>query len=120
MNQTHGDDARAAAAAAGRTPGEGEDLYVPRNVERYDGSYVWVGGRAAYEVSNYLGGGAAGVVYETIDCDTGANYALKILHPIGYKLLPPRALPPCIAYVGGPSPAPHAVCAPSSRRSKLA
>mgnify|MGYP002413611921 CR=1 FL=1 len=60
----------------------------------------------AGEARSCHGGGAAGVVYETIDCETGVNYALKILHPIGYKLMPPRASVPVPGAATGSTPSP--------------
>jgi hypothetical protein len=38
-----------------------------RKVDRYDGQIVWIKGSPAYELGNYLGGGAAGVVYESVN-----------------------------------------------------
>ena len=35
-----------------------------RRVDSYDGQVIYVEGKAAYELGNYLGGGVAGVVYE--------------------------------------------------------
>ena len=37
-----------------------------RTVEKYDGQLVWINNEAEYELGNYLGGGAAGVVYEAL------------------------------------------------------
>lgn len=48
-----------------------------------------------YEVGNFLGGGAAGTVYEAENVKTKERYALKILNPIGYKLLSPALLRRC-------------------------
>ena len=45
-----------------------------------------------FEIGNYLGGGAAGTVYEAEYSTTKENYALKILNPLGYKLVSPSLL----------------------------
>ena len=39
----------------------------PHQVDRYDGEMLWIRGEVSYELGNYLGGGAAGVVYEAVD-----------------------------------------------------
>jgi serine/threonine protein kinase len=48
-----------------------------------------------YEVGNFLGGGAAGTVYEAEHVRTKQHYALKILNPLGYKMLSPSLLRRC-------------------------
>ena len=40
---------------------------TPIQVDRYDGEMLWIRGEVSYELGNYLGGGAAGVVYEAVD-----------------------------------------------------
>lgn len=40
---------------------------VPRRVQRYDGSTIWVDDKPVYEIGNYLGSGSAGVVHEVHD-----------------------------------------------------
>lgn len=50
---------------------------------------------ALYEVGNYLGGGAAGTVYEAEHAKTKEHFALKILNPLGYKLLSPALIRRC-------------------------
>jgi serine/threonine protein kinase len=56
-------------------------------------------------VGNFLGGGAAGTVYEAENVKTKIRYALKILNPIGYKLLSPALLRRCnIISKGRPVP----------------
>ena len=37
-------------------------LVTQRAVEKYDGQLVWINKQPEYELGNYLGGGAAGVV----------------------------------------------------------
>ena len=64
-----------------------------RTVEKYDGQLVWIDKEAEYELGNYLGGGAAGVVYEAFQGQhTKKHVALKILNPIGFKMVPSRLL----------------------------
>lgn len=69
----------AKAAGAGAGAGSGGPFTLPsrrqhhqhqhqhqrvlaRRVDRYDGQAIYCGGRARFELGNYLGGGAAGVV----------------------------------------------------------
>jgi serine/threonine protein kinase len=66
---------------------------VERKVEKYDGQTIWIGKKeAAYELGNYLGGGAAGVVYEGFQSSTRKHVAIKILNPIGFKMVPSTQL----------------------------
>lgn len=58
----------------------------------YDGHRLFVDGKCGYVLGNYLGGGASGNVYEAVEADTCINYAIKILHPVGYKLCRPSQL----------------------------
>lgn len=77
-----------------------------RKVDRYDGQVIWIEGEANYELGNYLGGGAAGVVYEAVDLradPTNRNVAVKILNPVGFKLMPSGPLQRCqVAVKGAP------------------
>jgi len=95
-----------------------------RKVDRYDGQLIWISGEAHYELGNYLGGGAAGVVYEgtklksnpgadgpfTPDNSSYSNpdaksVAMKILNPVGFKLMPNGPLQRChVARKGTPLP----------------
>lgn len=62
----------------------------------FDGQHVWLNrSTALYEVGNFLGGGAAGTVYEAEHVRTKEHFALKILTPLGYKLLSPALLRRC-------------------------
>lgn len=64
-----------------------------REVTRYDGQTIWTDDAdVVYQVGSYLGGGAAGVVYEGLNSSTNANIAVKILNPIGFKLTPAGVL----------------------------
>ena len=56
---------------------------------------------SSFEVGNYLGGGSSGTVYEAEYSKTKENYALKILNPLGYKLLSPTVLRRCQVIVKG-------------------
>ena len=77
-----------------------------RKVSKYDGQTVFVEGEEDnpyLELGNYLGGGAAGVVYEAVHSRTGQNVALKILNPVGYKLMPSGSLKRCtVVHKGEP------------------
>ena len=76
-----------------------------KKVDRYDGQLVWVNGEAHYDLGNYLGGGAAGVVYEAANLKATSptvggdgpnkNVAVKILNPVGFKLMPNGPLQRC-------------------------
>lgn len=60
------------------------------------GQTVWLQNRVPlYEVGNFLGGGAAGTVYEVEHVNTKEHFALKILNPLGYKMLSPSLLRRC-------------------------
>jgi serine/threonine protein kinase len=67
-----------------------------RQVEKYDGQSIVVDGNEAYEIGNYLGGGASGSVYQAADLSTDDTMvAIKILNPIGYKLAPVGVIQDC-------------------------
>ena len=69
-----------------------EDLQVVQ-IGAFDGSVLWsINNTKLYEVGNFLGGGAAGTVYETLQISTSKHYALKILNPLGFKLMAPNFL----------------------------
>lgn len=75
---------------------------IIREVTRYDGQNIWLeDGEVAFELGSYLGGGAAGVVYEALNLVTGENVAVKILNPIGFKLTPSGALQRYLVAVQG-------------------
>jgi len=71
-----------------------------RKVDRYDGQLITVNGEACYDLGNYLGGGAAGNVHEAINLkpETGfaKQVAIKILNPVGFKLMNNAPLQRCI------------------------
>ncbi len=52
-------------------------------ITSFDGQIVFKDGCPLFEVGNYLGGGAAGTVYECEHLKSHAHYALKILNPLG-------------------------------------
>ena len=89
------------------------------NVTRYDGQNVYVDGELRYELGNYLGGGAAGVVYEAVRVAgdgggrRGRQVAIKILHPIGFKLTRRAALSRFNVAVEGLEYLPPQVSSPS-------
>jgi serine/threonine protein kinase len=65
-------------------------------VSSFDGQVVFGADKMAlYEVGNFLGGGAAGTVYECENFKTREHYALKILNPLGYKIMSPALLRKC-------------------------
>ena len=59
------------------------------------------GNDAHFEVGNYLGGGATGTVYEAEYSKTKENFAMKILNPLGYKLVSPTILRKCTVLIKG-------------------
>lgn len=72
------------------------------NVVSFDGQHVWLNKTTAlYEVGNFLGGGAAGTVYEAEHVSSKDHFALKILTPLGYKLLSPALLRRCSVITKG-------------------
>jgi len=52
-------------------------------------------------VGNFLGSGASGTVYEAEDLLNGKRYALKVLNPIGFKILSSVQLSICNVIVKG-------------------
>eukprot|EP01038_Epipyxis_sp_PR26KG_P012798 gene12798-17158_t len=68
----------------------------------YDGQIVWFDRESElFEVGNFLGGGAAGTVYECEHAKTHDHFALKILNPIGYKIISPTLLRRCNILIKG-------------------
>lgn len=67
-----------------------QNQIINRQVDKYDGQRIFVQNEVAYELSNYLGGGASGAVYQACDPNGNSNkeLAIKILSPIGYKTWP--------------------------------
>ena len=75
-------------------PSFGEDAEV---VSGFDGQTVWKdSGNALLEVGNFLGGGAAGTVYECEHAVSHEHFALKILNPLGFRLVAPALLRKCV------------------------
>lgn len=65
-------------------------------IHSFDGQIVWYDrDTELFEVGNFLGGGAAGTVYECEHVKTRERYALKILNPLGYKITAPQLLRRC-------------------------
>ena len=65
-------------------------------VSSFDGQTVFASGqKPLFHVGIFLGGGAAGNVYECEHTKSHDHFALKILNPIGYKLLSPLVLRKC-------------------------
>lgn len=72
------------------------DLEQGTSVHSFDGQTVWKTRAVPYlEVGNFLGGGAAGTVYECEDAESHEHYALKILNPLGFRLTAPALLRKC-------------------------
>ncbi|CBN74408.1 Serine/threonine protein kinase [Ectocarpus siliculosus] len=82
-----------------------------RKVESFDGQTITINGKPSYELGSFLGGGAAGVVYEGTDLSDKSQIrpvAIKILNPVGFRLAPAVTLRRCIVarrgqQVGGSS-----------------
>lgn len=65
-------------------------------IHSFDGQTVWYDrDTELFEVGNFLGGGAAGTVYECEHVQTRERFALKILSPLGYKITTPALLRRC-------------------------
>lgn len=65
-------------------------------VYSFDGQVVWFDrDTELFEVGHFLGSGAAGSVYECEHVKSGERYALKVLNPIGYKIIAPALLRRC-------------------------
>ena len=48
-----------------------------------------------YEIGNFIGSGAAGVVYEAFSPHSDGQLALKVLNPLGYRVSAPIVLQRC-------------------------
>lgn len=58
-----------------------------RNVEKYDGQYIYFRGKQIYSLTCFLGSGSSSSVYEAVDSSKKTkSVAIKILNPVGYKL----------------------------------
>lgn len=78
------------------------DQLNPSEVSSFDGQTIALKGNDAhFEVGNYLGGGATGTVYEAEYSKTKENFAMKILNPLGYKLVSPAILRKCTVLIKG-------------------
>ncbi|CAM9144123.1 unnamed protein product, partial [Sphacelaria rigidula] len=72
---------------------------LSRKVDSFDGQTITIDGKSAYELGGFLGGGAAGVVYEGADVSEDSHVqpvAIKILNPIGFRLAPEDTLRRCV------------------------
>ena len=74
-----------------------------RRVDKYDGQLIYKDGQLIYDLGNYLGGGAAGSVYQGIGYPNEKQVAVKVLKPIGFKLLPSAQLRSCTPILKGKS-----------------
>ncbi len=90
----------------------------PHIVSNYDGQTIFIDGAPAYELGNYLGGGVAGVVYEAVHVETEKVVAIKILNPVGYKLMPSTSLKRCMVAVRGNDLEPEVVSSSFPMRPK--
>ena len=80
---------------------------ISRQITKYDGQTIYVDDQVAYELGNYLGGGASGSVYQALDATSHVNneksVAIKILNPVGFKSLPYSQISKChVAAKGKP------------------
>eukprot|EP00981_Chlorochromonas_danica_P007087 scaffold1551_cov164-Ochromonas_danica.AAC.15 len=56
-------------------------------INSFDGQSIWLDHKTElFEVGNFLGGGAAGNVYECEHVGSRERYALKVLNPLGFKI----------------------------------
>lgn len=73
---------------------------ISRQITKYDGQTIYVDDKVAYELGNYLGGGASGSVYQALDAaatdmSSEKSVAIKILNPVGFKSLPYSQISKC-------------------------
>lgn len=69
-----------------------------RQIEKYDGQTISIDGNAIYELGNFLGGGVSGSVNAAVDLSVypeERSVAIKILNPVGFKLLQPNQMKSC-------------------------
>jgi len=106
------------------------DPQIVRRIDSYDGQTIYADGRAAFVCGNYLGGGAAGSVYQAVDLGTPStspcqgkpaipapeDVAIKILNPIGFKNLPFSQIGKCIPACKGHALSPEQVEGKASLR----
>jgi serine/threonine protein kinase len=67
-----------------------------RQVDKYDGQTIYSNNKVVYELENWLGAGASGSVYQAVEVSTQKTVAIKILNPIGFKLLPISQINQCV------------------------
>ena len=72
-----------------------------RQIDKYDGQSIFSGSSVVYELENWLGAGASGSVYLALETATQKTVAIKILNPVGYKLLPISQISQCTILVKG-------------------
>jgi serine/threonine protein kinase len=71
-------------------------------INSFDGQSIWIDHNTElFEVGNFLGGGAAGNVYECEHVKTHERFALKVLNPLGYKIIAPALLRRCNVVLKG-------------------
>ena len=64
----------------------------PIPLDSYDGKQLMANGVPVLTLSNFLGGGSTGMVYQAHDPVTGERFALKVLNPVCYKVIPSTLL----------------------------
>ena len=79
---------------------DGQSLFINGDEveENFDQSNLYTLAMQVYELGNYLGGGASGSVYQAIDLSCLPEermVAVKILNPVGFKLMPNSQLAKC-------------------------
>jgi hypothetical protein len=77
-----------------------------RQIDKYDGQYIFSGNKIVYDLGNYLGGGASGSVYQATDptsLHVEKSVAIKILNPLGYKNIIIGQISKCFIAVKGQS-----------------
>eukprot|EP01029_Cantina_marsupialis_P012950 TRINITY_DN2870_c0_g1_i2.p1 TRINITY_DN2870_c0_g1~~TRINITY_DN2870_c0_g1_i2.p1 ORF type:complete len:599 (-),score=97.31 TRINITY_DN2870_c0_g1_i2:98-1894(-) len=58
-----------------------------REAKKFDGQKIWVNDQPVYALGSFLGSGVSGLVHESEDCSTRDTLAIKIVNPIGFKLM---------------------------------
>eukprot|EP01031_Cornospumella_fuschlensis_P035446 gene35446-42964_t len=78
------------------------------NISSFDGQTIWLDFKTElFEVGNFLGGGAAGNVYECEHVASKGRYAIKVLNPLGFKITTSQLLRKFMVVSKGESFADH-------------
>ncbi|RYH29317.1 hypothetical protein EON65_08900 [archaeon] len=78
------------------------------SISSFDGQTIWLDFKTElFEVGNFLGGGAAGNVYECEHIASKGRFAIKVLNPLGFKITTSQLLRKFMVVSKGESFADH-------------